>query len=261
MIDYLAEESKTSPFLERRSIPSGGNMLTPITRNIWGFEHDHFMPGGLHFRGRTTVLRLPSGGLLLHSPNPVCDPLAAELEALGPVEVLVAPNSQHHVHFGPATERWPDARRWGAPTLVEARADLHFHHTLGRDTPAWGTVFTPHTIAGIPWLDETVFFHAETGSLVVTDLFFHIQRPANWQSRLFFWLYGLSGRPAQSPIVRMMAKDKPAAGRSAHTLLQLPVTRLVPAHGPVIEEDAASVLRRVLTRQARWAPAALTSSD
>lgn len=232
-------------------------MLTPIAPGLWGFEHDLFMPGGIHFRGRTTVVLLPSGGLLLHSPNPVDDALAAELESIGPVEVLVAPNNLHHMHFGAAAERWPSAQRWGAPGLPAKRPDLNFHHILQRDTPDWASTFAPQAIHGIPWMQETAFFHAETGTLVVTDLFFHITDPANWQTRLLFWMYGVLGRPAQSPLVRMAAKDKPAAGRSARALLSLPIERLVPAHGPVIDTDAAATLQRVLARQQSWAPAAL----
>jgi hypothetical protein len=228
-------------------------MLTSLAPGLWGFEHDLFMPGGLHFRGRTTVVRLPSGGVLLHSPNPIDDALANAIEALGPVEVLVAPNCLHHLHFGAAAERWPTARRWGAPGLAEKRPDLSFHHTLGAEKADWDTTFTPHFVAGIPWMNESVFFHAESGSLVVTDLFFHIQQPANWQSRWFFWMYGVLGRPKQSPIVRFMAKDKPAAGRSARSLLELPVQRLVPAHGPVVEDRAGEVLQEVLATQVGWA--------
>lgn len=229
-------------------------MLTALAPGLHSFEHDLFMPGGLHFRGRTTVVELPSGGLLLHSPNPVDDALATALEALGPIEVLVAPNNLHHLHFAAAAERWPDAERWAAPGLAAKRPDLVFHRTFTVHTPAWADVFQPHFIAGIPWMDETVFFHAATGTLVVTDLFFHIQQLANWQSRLFFGLYGVYGKPKQSPIVRFMAKDKAAAGQSARALLQLPVQRLVPAHGPPVEERAANVLQAVLAKQVGWAP-------
>jgi len=40
--------------------------LTPIAENLWGAEHDLFLPGGVHLRGRMSVVRLASGGLLLH---------------------------------------------------------------------------------------------------------------------------------------------------------------------------------------------------
>jgi len=235
-------------------------MPTPIAPGLQGFEHDLFMPGGLHFRGRTTIVRLPTGGVLLHSPNPVDDALAAEIEAIGPVEVLVAPNNLHHLHFGAAAERWPDAETWAAPGLPAKRPDLTFDKVLGRDTPSWAHTFQPHFIAGIPWMDEHVFFHPETGTLVVTDLFFHIHDLANWGSRLFFRLYGVYQKAAQSPIVRFMAKDKPAAGRSARALLALPVERLVPAHGRVVDHDAAAVLERVLARQLSWAPPELAGA-
>ncbi|HCH65239.1 MAG: hypothetical protein CL927_20765 [Deltaproteobacteria bacterium] len=233
-------------------------MLTTIAPGLWGFENDLFMPGGIHFRGRTTVVRLASGGLLLHSPNPITDTLAAEIESLGPVEVLVAPNNLHHTHFAAAATRWPTAQRWGAPGLPKKRPDLDFHHILQHDSPPWASTFAPIPIDGIPWLDETVFFHRETGTLVFTDLFFNIHNPANWQTRLLFWMYGILGRPAQSPLVRLAAKDRPRAGQSAQSLLNLQVERLVPAHGPVVEDHSAATLEQVLARQVAWAPTTLT---
>lgn len=232
-------------------------MLTPIAPSLWGAEHDLFMPGGVHFRGRMTVVQLPDGGLLLHSPVPIDAALAADLAALGPVRVLVAPNLLHHVHLAAAQERWPEARTWGAPGLAEKCPHLRIDAVLGEQAPPWADVLAPHFIAGMPWMQEHAFFHRPTATLLVTDLFFHIERAvlANWTSRALFWMLGLLDGPAQSPLVRLQARDRPAAGESARALVALPVARLVPAHGPVIDRDAPAVLRRVLGRQLSWAPA------
>jgi hypothetical protein len=234
-------------------------LLAPLADGLWSAEHDLFMPGGLHFRGRMLVVRLADGGLLLHSPVPVDDALAAALAALGPVRVLVAPNNLHHLHLGPAQERYPSALTWAAPGLGAKRPELRIDHVLGTETPPWAGELEPHFIAGIPWMDESVFFHRATGTLVVTDLFFHIHSAdlANLRSRFFFWVYGVANRPRQSPIVRLQTKDRAAAGQSAQALLGLPVQRLVPAHGRVVEERAAAVLREVLATQLSWAPVAL----
>jgi hypothetical protein len=239
--------------------PSPAPLLAPLADGLWSTEHDLFMPGGLHFRGRMLVVRLADGGLLLHSPVPVDDALAAALAELGPVRVLVAPNNLHHLHLGPVQARYPDAVTWAAPGLGAKRPELTIDHVLGVGTPPWASELEPHFIAGIPWMDETVFFHRPTGTLVVTDLFFHIHGAelANLRSRFFFWIYGVLDRPRQSPIVRLQAKDRAAAGRSAQALLGLPVQRLVPAHGRVVEDRAAAVLREVLATQLSWAPAAL----
>ena len=38
-------------------------MLRAIDENLWGVEHDLFMPAAIHFRTRMTVAGLPDGGL------------------------------------------------------------------------------------------------------------------------------------------------------------------------------------------------------
>ena len=55
--------------------------LEKLTDSIWHVAISHaFM--GLHVGTRMTVVKLSSGGLLLHSPVPVDEDLAAELACL-----------------------------------------------------------------------------------------------------------------------------------------------------------------------------------
>ncbi len=236
-------------------------MLTAIAPEIWGAEDDLYMPGGLHFPVRMTVVRLPDGGLWLHSPVPIDDALAAELAALGPVKHIVAPNALHHLYFGDAAARYPEAMTWGAPGLAAKRDDLRFDRTLdpteGEPTP-WSDVLDARFVDGVPWANETVFLHRPSGTLLVTDLFFNIQRPANRRSRFFFWLLGVLGRPMQSPLLRMQTKDKPAAAAACRRILEWAFERAVPAHGPVIEADArdavSAALQKMLARGGQALP-------
>lgn len=220
-------------------------MLRQLADDLWDAEYDLFLPGRIHFPCRMTVVRLPDGGLWLHSPVPIDDALAAALDALGPVAHLVAPSQLHHLFFADAAARYPGATTWGAPGLA-AKIDLPFAKTLGEDPAPWNGVLDAHFVDGIPWMSETVFLHQPSGSLVVTDLFFHMMQPKTGVSRFFFWMLGVLGRPKQSPLVRMQTKDKVAAARSAQAIIAWGPSRLVPAHGPVIQEGAADALAQVL---------------
>ena len=55
---------------------------------------------GLEMGARMTVIRLPDGKLLLHSPIAPTAELVREVEALGPVAYLIAPNKFHHLFVG-----------------------------------------------------------------------------------------------------------------------------------------------------------------
>ncbi|MCA9719082.1 MAG: DUF4336 domain-containing protein [Myxococcales bacterium] len=211
-------------------------MLSQIDENLWAAEHDLFMPGRVHFRTRMTVIRLRGGGLVLHSPVPIDDALAAELAELGPVKHIVAPNKVHHLYFGPAAARYPEAETWGAPGLAKKRSDLRFGHVLtDGDPPPWHETLEPRFIGGIPFVHETVFFHHPTRTLILTDMFFHITASANRRSRWFFKLLRVFGRPGQSPLVRWSTKDKTAAGAALRGVLDWDIARAVPAHGAPLE--------------------------
>jgi type IV secretory pathway TrbD component len=188
-------------------------MLQPIADGLWGAEHDLFLPGGVCFRGRMTVVRLDDGGLLLHSPVPVDDALAAEIDALGTVAHLVGPNLFHHLHLRGAAARWPDARLWGAPGLPEKRGNLRFSGTVDAPDLPWRAALRPTVLQGCPRLNETVFLHAASGTLLCTDLVFHIQRWPNFATSLVLWMTGTRGRLAMSrswrPWRRACARSSP----------------------------------------------------
>lgn len=235
-------------------------MLHPIAPDIWGIEDDLFMPGGLHFPVRMTVVKLPDGGLLLHSPVKIDDARAAALAELGPVKHIVAPNALHHLFFGEAQARYPDALSWAAPGLAAKRDDLRFDRTLdptGSEPTPWSDVLESRFVDGIPWANETVFLHRPSKTLLVTDLFFNMQSPANRRSRFFFWLLGVLGRPRQSPLLRMQTKDRAAAANACRGILEWSFDRAVPAHGPVVEADAQRVVGEVLQPMIARGPKAL----
>ena len=57
---------------------------------------------GTRFDARMSVIRLSSGGLILHSPCEITAPLAREIAALGNVAHIVAPGNFHHMFVASA---------------------------------------------------------------------------------------------------------------------------------------------------------------
>src|SRR5690606_34734699 len=99
-----------------------------------------------------------------------------------------------------------------------------------------------YLVDGAEQLSEVVILHRPSASLVVTDLVFNIQT-ANWASRLLLKSVSRSfGQVEQCRLIRKYTNDRAAAGRSIERLLALPFTRVVPAHGEVIEVEAKQQL-------------------
>lgn len=66
-----------------------------------------------------TIVRLNSGALLLHSPVRLTEDLGKELDALGQVKYVVAPNKFHHLHVGDYVRAYPGAEFYAASGLPE----------------------------------------------------------------------------------------------------------------------------------------------
>src|SRR6185369_5835835 len=62
---------------------------------------------GLPVGTRMTVIRLADGSLLLHSPVELDAGLRQELDAVGHVRYVVAPNRVHHLYAGRVAESYP----------------------------------------------------------------------------------------------------------------------------------------------------------
>lgn len=231
-------------------------MLEPIAEGLWHDQFDLFIPGRVHFRGRMVVARLSDGRLWVWSPIPLDDGLAAQIAGLGEVACVVAPNALHHLHFAAAMERLGGARGWIAPALASKRPALAHHEPLGSTPPAaWSTDLDQHRIAGAPALDETVFLHRASKSLIVTDLVFNILEYRGWISGLVFRMAGTHKRLAQSRLLRMMVRDRVAAAASARRILAWDFERVIMAHGEIIETDARARMTEALHWMLAGAPA------
>lgn len=111
------------------------------------------------FSTRMTIIRLADGGLFLHSPIPLDDGLRAELDGLGEVRAIVAPNKAHHLFVGDCCAAYPDAKLYGALGLEFKRKDLSFAGMLGDEPrPEWRGDIEQRTVRGIPMLNEVAFF-------------------------------------------------------------------------------------------------------
>jgi Domain of unknown function (DUF4336) len=185
---------------------------------------------------RMTVARLDGGGLLLHSPVAI-DPATKEaLDAIGRVRWVVGPSRVHHLFLGDCVRAWPSAELYGAPGLAEKRKDLSFRGVVDDALdPPWGGVLRHHLFAGAPLLDEVVFLHRPSRTLVLTDLAFNVQPGERNRARLFHWLVGAVGRFGPHRLIRLAIRDRAAARTSLAHILAWDFDRVVVSHGEVLE--------------------------
>lgn len=200
--------------------------------------------GPLTIKTRAMIVRLADGGLWVHSPVTPTPDLVNALNALGPVRFVVAPNKAHHLYFHDFMQAFPEAKGFIAPGLADKRPALQSYESLGTsEGPDWSPDLQSHFVPGLPVLNETVWFHPSSGTLILTDLLFNLGKGQGVLLGLVARLLGVHDRLAMSRTMKFMVKDKAAVAASARHLLSLPVRRIVLAHDQIIEEDAAARMK------------------
>ena len=185
---------------------------------------------------RMTCIRLTSGRLMLHSPVNLDATVRQFLDALGEVQTIVAPNRLHHLFLAEYITSYPQARVYTAPSLSKKRPDLAIDDELG-DEPQneWRGEIEQHLFRGAPSLNEVVFFHPATRTLILTDLAFNVSTDAARRSPLFYWLWDV-GRFGPHRFVRLRGiRDPLAAGASVERILRWDFDRIIVSHGDVLE--------------------------
>lgn len=218
--------------------------LEALGPELWGARSDlSFM--GLAVHTRMSVCRLSSGGLILHSPIPPDAGLAEQLAALGPIVAIVAPNTMHHLSVSAWREAAPQARVFVPPGLVAKRSDLDDCERHAEFDASFGTELRRIEVAGIPGLQESLFFHPASRTLIVTDLLFYLPE-AKGLTRLFALATRVHARPRCELSVRMLIRDRPAFRRSLAVLRELEIERISLCHHGVVEQQAPGLLGRAL---------------
>lgn len=221
--------------------------LTRLDEGLWTAEAE-IRVRGLRLLSRMTAIRLPGGGLWLHSPIRPGDDILADVQCLGPVTEIIAPNAFHHLFADAWRERHPAARLHAPAGLHRKHPGLHVDAVL-TDVPdnAWRGSIDQVAVAGIPRLSEVAFFHRASRTVILTDLLSNVGAEAPWAHRLWMRLNGAYGRPATTRLVRLMTRSRQAAGTSLRRILTWDFDRLVVGHGRTIEHDGRAVLERALT--------------
>jgi len=217
--------------------------LKPLAPDIWVADRPQAFYG-LEVGTRMTVIRLSGNRLLLHSPVALNPGLRAELDAIGRVSLVVAPNRVHHLYAGEVAKVYPEARLWVGPGLERKRADLAFVAVLGDEPPEeWRDEVSQVFFRGRPYENEVVFFHRASRTLILCDLAFNFGPGAAAPTRLLMKLLRSYGRFGPSKLDPFLIRDRDAARQSLESILAWDFDRVVVAHGDILETGGHDALR------------------
>ena len=212
-------------------------MFERLGDNIW----DHEIPirfGGIPLWHRMTIIRLDSGGLLVHSPTKLDFPTQEAFEKLCPIIAIVAPSWWHDLYLREYINAYPDARLYGAPTLAKWNRSLPFADVLGDSAPSqWeGEVDQVHVQGVGLFLDEIVFYHRHSRSLIVADLLFNLSEKDAWITRVLGSLViGPYPGCRFARLYRPAVIDRRRVRASIERMLDWDFDQIVVGHGAVVK--------------------------
>ncbi|NVJ90097.1 MAG: DUF4336 domain-containing protein [Methylocystaceae bacterium] len=229
-------------------------MFVEVSTDIWIVE------GGLvdfyscPYPTRMVVVRLPSGQLWVWSPIELTDELKARVDALGQVAHLVSPNKIHHLFLTPWQQAYPDAKLWGPQSTIDKRPDLNFSGVLEASAPNdWENVFDQVWFNGSCFMDEVVFFHRPSKTVIMADLsenFSQAFLQKHWKSwqRFIARLWGIVEGRGYAPLEWRLSFWKRKETRQAkELLLSLPVEKVIMAHGQWQADHGHAFLEKSLS--------------
>ena len=227
------------------------DVLKPVAEAVWIVDSGPMHVAGLALPVRMTVVRLNDGSLWLHSPTRFTAGLGRELDALGPVTHLVAPDVAHWSYLQEWQGRYTDAVTWAAPGLRDRAQVRKSGVRLDRDLsdaapPEWAGEIDQVVVPGLGF-SEVDFFHRPTRTLVMTDLIQSLEPerlPAG--TRLFARLSGVLAPNARAPLyLRLVVRARRSQAVAAvNRMIEWRPERVIFSHGRWFDRDGAAALRR-----------------
>lgn len=221
--------------------------LEPIGPDIWVTEGAEVGFMGLRLGTRSTIIRLSSGGVWIHSPVQFSRALAEDIERIGPVEYLVAPNIYHHLFLKEWQEQYPNAQVVGPPALPAKRPDIGFSWLF--DDPKddrWRDDIERVVFTGSRAFDEHVFFHRASGTAILTDLIVNVRLDNQSRiGRLIARVEGVAYPDGRTPLLyRLGMRNRVEGADAVRAILAWEPRQAVISHGEWFRAEATAELRQ-----------------
>lgn len=204
---------------------------------------------GLWMGRQLVVVRLPSGGVWIHSPIPWTPALSSEVAAIGEVQHVIGPNRFHDECLREFQAHYPAARFHAAPGLAQARRDIHFVEAPLMDSPHpdWTDVLDQHLVKGMPRLNEVIFLHRPSRTLILADLAFNFGRDIHWLLAVVMKMNGAFARLGPSRLTKSLMKNRAAVRASIDEIMRWDFDRIVVGHGDNIESHGREAFRNAFS--------------
>ena len=224
------------------------NQLTEYIKDqIWIHEYPVRF-GGMDLFGRTTIIKLSNGDLIVHDPCKIDDLLKKNIDSIGEVKYILAPGNFHHLFVTDFQRYYPKAETYLCPGLERKRPDIDFDWMLGNKPDSrWGGVLDQVLVYGTRFIWEVAFFHKPSKTLILVDLLENIGD--NYQHKAGLWLqfwwkaiFKMWNNPKAAPEYQLGWGHKKIVRKGLEKILSWQAERVILAHGENIEDNVNQTL-------------------
>lgn len=219
-------------------------MLREIDEEIWVAEQPlRYL--GLSVGTRMTVIRLANRELAVISPIQASDDLMSQLSQLGIVKHIIAPNLYHYLFAANFKSLYPQATFWAASGLEVKKPELSIDQIIKSDADRlWNGIefiffdgFRTLGFSGFDSLNECVFFHSASHTLILTDTAFHFDESFPVLTQFATRVLGGYKRLSPSVLEQIATIDKEGVRKSVEQVLNWNFERVIMAHGSIVEQN------------------------
>ncbi len=203
--------------------------------NIWTLDGEWYKTS---FRRRMTVIRIGVDQLVVHSAIQLKPEDYAQIDALGHVRWIVAPNAFHSDEAPVYKARYPDAKLLVPPSVFKKfrKKGVEVDGSLDNLKEFPGGELICKAVDGLKLLEEYVLYHSISKTLILTDLMFNMTSPKSWIERSFFRWNQIDNRFGMSRIFRLMfVRDKTLVLKNLDEIAQWDFDLVIVNHGNIVE--------------------------
>ena len=220
-----------------------------FAKDLWIVEGPNIRDMGFMFTTRMAVAKLSDGSVWVNSPVPVSFDMLKRITEIGPVRYLVAATPRHFWRLEGWHTLFPEAQLWSSRTtfLTLKKRTLPLTGILGDVAPqAWADDFDQLVFKGNPLLDEVLFLHKQSGTVILDDLIqIHPKVKGHRLRNALFQLEGVGGPNGGVGLdIKLSFIRRDLARQSLKKLLSWDFDKLIIAHGMCIATNAKAFVER-----------------
>ncbi|MDY6899759.1 MAG: hypothetical protein SWZ49_17025 [Cyanobacteriota bacterium] len=166
--------------------------------------------------------------------------------------MIIAPNLCHHLSISDFKSVYPNAKIFAAPGLDSKRQDIDFDKIINQGKIGAKDEIEYFLFEGFKTLspkgafplNEIVFFHRESQTLILTDTAFHFDENFPFTTQLTMRVIGGYKKLEPSILEKLAIREKQKVKNSIQTVLKWNFERVIVAHGSILDNQGKEKLKK-----------------